>query len=287
MIDAASLISGVVVGAMYALVGVGLVVEYRASRVVNLAHGGQALLAAFVFYALRRDVPTAVAFAIALAAAVLSGYLLERVAIDLLRNATALNQVVVTLGVLLVLQSGADILFGDNTQSSTIFGGTVRLAGVNVSGDQIAVVIGAAVAVFGLQAFLRVTPTGLLMRAAADRPEMGELAGVDTRHMSRVAWMLGGFLAGLAGILVTPLLLLDPLTFALLIVQAYAALLIGRMESIPLAFIGGISLGVGQSIVAFNVDRIGSRELFALAVALVALLARSGQLAWSTDEEVA
>lgn len=283
--DPSSIISGLVVGSMYALVGVGLVLEFRASRIVNLAHGGQAMLAAFVFYWLRDTVPTPLAMALAVAAAALSGLLLERFAVEFLRSSTSLNQVVVTLGVLLVLQSGATIVFG-TTSSTPIFPGSFKMFGVFISGDQIAVVVGATLAVAGLQVFLFFTPLGLMMRAAADRPRVGELAGIDTRLMSRTSWAIGGGLAGLAGILITPLLLLDPLTFSLLIIQAYAALLIGGMESITLAFIGGLALGVGQSLVAFNVNRIGSRELFALAVAIAALLARSRSLEWVTEAEV-
>ena len=289
-INAPIIIAGLMVGFMYALIGVGLVIEYRASKIVNLAHGAQAMMGAFLFNQYRGELGRAGAIVLAVTVAAGTGLVLHRLAVDFLRKSSDLNQLIVTLGVLLSLQGVAEIWLkhAGKQDSSKIVGGHVTVFGVQVGGDQL-LVIGVALAVIGgLTAFFRFTPLGLAMRAAADRRHVAEYLGINTTAMGRLAWALGSALAGLAGALLAQSLFLEPIVFTILIIHAYSALLIGRMMSIPLTLVGGVLLGLAQSIAKFNIESIlGVRELVALVVALGALMLSASKLEWSTAEEVA
>jgi len=289
-LNADIVIAGLVIGFMYALIGIGLVVEYRASRILNLAHGAQAMLGAFIFNHYRSEVGRAPAVLLAIAVVSATGVVLHRLAVDYLRKTSDLNQLIVTLGVLLTLQGIAEVLYvrAGEQDSLRILSGHVRMFGVNVGGDQLLVIGCATVAIVLLSGFFRFTSLGLAMRAAADRRQVAEHLGINTTSMGRLAWALGGALAGLAGALLAPFLFLEPIIFTVLIIHAYCALLIGRMVSIPLTLVGGLLLGLAQSVTKFNLPTfIGARELVALTLALVALMVSADKLVWSDREELA
>lgn len=279
----AVLVAGFGVGAMYALVGLGLVLEYRYSKVVNLAHGGQALLAAYIFNDLRDDAFYP-AIIIGVLTAGLVGLVLEYLAVERLRGQPALVRMMVTLGVLMVILGiSIDVWGGEARFTPTLFtGSTVEVFGVVVAGDQLIMMATTLVITVLLTLVLRFTSLGITTRAASDRPLLAETFGIDSVRLGRVTWFVGGLLAGLAGILLTPLVNLDPVVYTLLVVAAYTALLVGRMESIPLTVVGGVGLGLVQSLADYEWDVFGIREIVAFLAALVALLVGSKSLEWTT-----
>lgn len=241
---------GVAVGAAYAILASGLVVTYTTSGIFNFAHGAVAMLAAFAYWELQQHhVPTAVSLVlVVVVGAPLVGAVVERLFMRRLHGASTERPIMVTLG-LLVVMLGIGTLIWNVATSRTVgplVGGSFRLLGVSLQWQN-AVLLGAAVAVaVVLRLLLYRTRLGTGMRAVVDDPELLTLSGVSPARMSRAGWMLGFFLAALAGVLVAPTLTstFNVLTMTLLVVDGYVAAVVGRLRSIPWTFAGAIALGL-------------------------------------------
>ena len=154
--------------------------------------------------------------------------------------------------------------------------------GGNIDSNQVIVFAAAALSAAGLYWLLRHTKTGLHMRAVVDRPDLASLRGIDRDRLSMIVWTLGTMLAGLAGIIAMPIINnLNENAFVFLMFVAVAAAVIGGLRSIPLAFLGGLLLGVAQNVVAGYATFSGSIPGFNSAVPFVVLI--TGLAIWSAD----
>jgi branched-subunit amino acid ABC-type transport system permease component len=242
-------ISGIVVGSVYAIAAMGLVVTYRTTGLFNFAHGAVGMVVAYAFYQLRTEwgLPTALAVAIALfVVAPAIGVILDRLLFRSLERASQAAKIVVTMGLLVLLQGGAVALFGARPKRVEPFlpTSTVRVASVYVGYDQMLVVAIAAAVLAALIVFFRSNRLGLVMRAVVDDRDLAEAAGFPVGRVTGFTWALGVMLAGLAGILFSPLLGLDTITLTLLVLQAMAAAVVGRLTSLPRTVAAAIGLGV-------------------------------------------
>jgi branched-subunit amino acid ABC-type transport system permease component len=277
-------LGGLPLGAMYALQALGIVVIYKTSRVFTFATGAVGMLAAYVasWLAVSQHVPVAVAVLAATLTGVGVGLVMETFTIRPVRG--SVNRTVVTLGWLIGLQGLVGMLFGNTSgraaakvfPSTTLF--TVDSLHLAYGVDQFLVLVLALGLTLGLAAFFRYSHLGTAMRAVADDPEAAGLLGMPVRRVTLTAWGLGCGLSALSGVLVTPLLSsLDTLTLVIFTIQALAAALVGRLQSLPLTVAGGLGLGLVQPVVRHALERwsvSGTNELVALAVVLLALLAR-------------
>lgn len=241
------IVIGIVSGSVYGLAGVGLVLTYRTSGVFNFAHGAMATAGAYLFYELqvRHDVPWPVAMLVCVVGlgAVL-GVLLELLARRLTRAPVAVV-VVATIGPLLIIQAIATIRYGAATFTTEDFlpTNTFHLA-VDIGYDQL-IITGVGVAVSaGLAILLARTRLGIAMRGVVDDPELIEMTGFDAAKVRRLAWMIGGGVAVLSGVLIAPTFGLDPIRLTALVVQAFGAAAIGRFRNLPWTFAGGLVIGV-------------------------------------------
>lgn len=245
------LVIGITSGSVYGLAGVGLVLTYRTSGVFNFAHGALATAGAYLFYELwvQNSVPWPVALPVTvLVVGVTAGLLLELLARRLSRAPAAII-VVATVGLLLVIQGVASIRYGQETITIDPFlpTGTFTLS-VNVGYDQLAIVlIGVGVSA-GLAIMLGRTRIGVAMRGVVDDPELMELTGFAGNSVRRAAWIIGGSVAVLSGILIAPLAGLDPVRLTYLVVQAFGAAAIGRFRNLPATFAGGLLIGVVAAV---------------------------------------
>ena len=243
-------IIGLVVGSVYAIAASGLVLTYTTSGIFNFAHGAIGMVAAFAYWELRVNrgwpAPLALLTVIGVLAPAV-GAVIERLVVRRLRGASIEVTLVVTLGLLISLLYLAYYLW-DPTLGRPFprffDGSNVRLLAVNVSYHQLTVVAAAGVVAVGLRLLLHRTRMGLAMRAVVDDPELLALNASEPDRITAVSWALGAALAALAGVLIAPLVTLDALTLTLLVVNAYAAAMFGRLRSLPMTFAGGLGLGL-------------------------------------------
>ncbi|MFD9468484.1 ABC transporter permease subunit [Streptomyces goshikiensis] len=263
-------LSGLVSGALYALLATGLVLSYSASGLFNFAHGATAYLCALVFYEVHSGlgwpaVPAALLVVLVLAPGL--GWALDRLMFRRLARVGESAQIVATIGLLVALpaaglwavellaDAGAPVKPAENQFGLPGVGPSPARSwqlteGVGIDSDQLITWVATALVAVALWVLLRHTRLGLRLRAAVDDRSLTELRGISADRLSSVAWMIASGLAGLAGVLATPLLGLSAHDFTLFLFVSATAAVIGRFASVPLAFAGGLGLGVLQNLVA-------------------------------------
>lgn len=271
-------IVGVVTGSIYAVAAGGLVLTYTTSGVFNIAHGAVGMLMAFVYWQLRFDWgwPTPVAlFAVLVVLAPLFGVVVERTLARNLARASLVSNLVVTIGLLLVLMGLAFNLWPPAGRRVDGFfsPGGLDLGVVFVTWHEV-IAVGAAVAVaIGLRLLLFNTRTGITMRATVDHRPLATLTGARPARSSMLSWALGSSLAALAGILLAPVLQLNVQALTLLVVSAYAAAMVGRLQSFPLTFAGALGLGLIESYAVGYLPSTGAFANIRLAIPTLLLFA--------------
>jgi len=254
------IISGLVVGSIYAISALGLVLTYTSSRVFNFAHGALAYAIAVFYYYLTRQngwsIATAAPFTLLIVAPLL-GLLLYFALFRRLTHATPTVRLVSTVGLWVAIPALTRILFP--AASTEIFNPQglvsspadptfVKVFGTWVNENQFAVIVSAAVIAIITSLVLRFTSVGLATRMTVDHPRNARIAGVNTEAVTAGSWMVGVMLAGFAGVLLSPILGLGEFQFTLLLVGSFAAVVIGRMSSLPLVFAGAIGVGLLQQL---------------------------------------
>jgi ABC-type branched-subunit amino acid transport system ATPase component/branched-subunit amino acid ABC-type transport system permease component len=274
-------ISGAVTGAIYSIMASGLVLTFQTSGVFNFAHGAIAFTTAFFYYQIHTGqgvpiVPAAILSVLVFAP--LLGLALDYVLLRRLATAPVYARIVGTIGLLVALPAFALWLVesvGDSalglglpkvSDTASVGGIAPGLgpqppeilhisSGINLSTDQLAVFVAAAISAFALWLIIRRTRVGLLMRAVVDRETLAALRGVNPARSSAIAWILTMVLAGLGGILIAPLFQLNDTLFTLVVLGSLFAVVVsgvlwGFRAALPIAFAGGLLLGVIQNLVA-------------------------------------
>jgi branched-chain amino acid transport system permease protein len=241
---------GIAVGAAYAILASGLVVTYTTSGIFNFAHGAVAMLAAFTYWELQQHrVPTVLGLVlVVVVGAPLLGAVVERLFMRRLHGSSTERPIMVTLGLLVVMLGVGTLLWNVATSRTMapLIAGNFRLFGVSLQWQNAVLLVAAVAVAVALRLLLYGTRLGTGMRAVVDDPELLSMAGVSPARMSRAGWMLGFFLAGLAGVLVAPTLTstFTVYTMTLLVVNGYAAAVVGRLTSLPWTYVGAGALGL-------------------------------------------
>jgi branched-chain amino acid transport system permease protein len=254
--------------AIYAIAASGLVVTYTTSGIFNFAHGAIGMVVAFAYWQMTSTSSGGDAFfgdgmglnpwlALVLCLFVVApaiGWVLDRVIMRRLAGASTIAGIVATIGLLFALVQIAGILWPqDQSYSLPGFfpGESFSLFDVNVTYHRALSLVIAIVVAFGLRALLFNTRLGVAMRAVVDSRDLTALNGASPDRVSAVAWMLGCSLAGLAGILIAPnLSQFTAIALTLLVIQAYAAAMVGRLRSLPLTFLGALILAETEQLLA-------------------------------------
>lgn len=233
--------------AAYALFALGIVLIYRASRVLNLAHGVMAMVPAYITHELRSaGVPMLPAVLVGVASGAALGAMVELIFVRRLRNVSPTAQTVGTVAVFGLLVAVVARVFGTTpVRPASIFGdGVILFGSAGISHDQIGLIVVAAGLTIGLFAIFEFTSLGLAMRGSASNRTAAALMGVNPDRTTRVAWMMGGALAAIAGILLSAVTTLDPFGFPLQALPAFVAALIGGLGSMPGALVGAAVVGL-------------------------------------------
>jgi branched-chain amino acid transport system permease protein len=242
-------IIGIVAGATYAVAATGLVVTYSTSGIFNIAHGAIGMFMAFVFWQLSVPwhIPPGWAFVICVfVLAPIFGGLIERLLIRRVSNASVTVTLVVTVGMTLALIGLAEKIWGDDSAVVAQFFGHngFNLFGVYIVYEDV-ITIGIAIAIaIGLRLLLFRTRIGIAMRGVVDNRELVGLFGGRPSLLSTFSWSIGASLASVAGILAAPILQLNPLILTLLVIDAYAAAMLGRLKNLPMTFVGALGIGL-------------------------------------------
>lgn len=246
-------IAGLATGSVYALAGMGLALTYKTSGVFNFAYGAVGAVGAYVFWELRTNSldmawPVALILAI-LSAGVVLGLVIGKIAGPVSRASSEMK-IVAMVGLLLVIEGLLTVRYGHLTRFSESFLPTRSLpfVGVRVGLDQFLLMLTAALSAIGLYAFFRLTRSGKQMRAVVDDNELLALTGTSPERVHRSSWLIGSSFAVLSGILLAPQLGLQPSLLTLLVVAAFGGAAIGRFESLPLVYLGGLIVGVSAAI---------------------------------------
>lgn len=232
--------------AAYALFALGIVLIYRASRVLNLAHGVMAMFPAYIAFESRdAGLPLIPALLLGVTVGAAMGAGVEYVFVRRLRRISPTAQTVGTVAVFgLTVAVVAKVFGGGSVSPAAIFGeGEFLFGSSGMSYDQIGLIVVAVVLTVSLFALFKFTALGLAMRGSASNRTAASLMGVDPDRTTQVAWMLGGGLAAVAGMLLAPVVALDPFGFPLQTLPAFVAALIGGLGSMPGALLGAAVVG--------------------------------------------
>jgi len=251
------IVSGLVFGGIYAVASLGLVLTYVSSRIFNFAQGALAFFIALLFYELHTErgwsTWSAALVAIGVVAPLL-GLALWAVLFRRLSSAPTSVQLVATIGLYVAIPPIAKTLFvADEPALPPGFFSApvpeVDVVGVTLNANQIAVFVSAVVVALALALMLRFTMFGLTMRGVVDHRPLASVMGINPGVVTAAAWMIGTMMAGLAGVLLTPVLGLNEISFSVLLISSFAAVVIGRLRSFTWTFVGALGLGLAQTLV--------------------------------------
>ena len=254
------LASGLANGSVYALVALGLIVIYRATTVINFAHGEGFMLAGFLAWTLYVGLGLSYGSALvgAIAMAALVGIATERLAFRPLIRGSVVSLVLATTGLAFLLRGVARYLWGgkgSDVPFPPVFTvQAVRVGDLVVSSQHLIVVGGAVATMLVFAALFRYTRLGRMMRATAENQRAAALVGIRVERISSLTWGVGVALAGVAAVLAAPLTLLYPDMGGPLLIRAFAAALLGGLGSLGGAVVGGFSLGIVEQLTAGYID---------------------------------
>jgi branched-chain amino acid transport system permease protein len=263
--------SGLSAGAIYASLALALVMIYRATDLVNFAQGEMAMFSTYIAWTLvNAGVPFWAAFLITLVVSFLGGVAIERVVIRPVENAPVLAAVVVTIGLLLIFNATAGWIYSYTLQDfpspfpdRPVLGALMTTRDLGVIGVTLLMLL----LLFG---FFRFTTIGLAMRAAAQNPESARLVGIPVGRMLAIGWGLAAAIGATAGIMVAPVLFLDPNMMGGVLIYAFAGALLGGITSPVGAVTGGLIVGITENLVGTYL--IPSQLKLTVAFALIILV---------------
>ena len=270
-----SLISGVLIGGVYALIGIGLTIIFGVMRVINFAHGDLLMVGMYLTYNLFTllGIDPFVSIAITIPLMFLFGAFLQKFLINRMLGALPQNQILLTIGLGLVMSNTMMLIYTSDYKilSTSYSSESFSLAGISIS-TPLAISFLITVAITAaLYWFLMRTDTGQAIRATAQDREAAQLMGINVRWMSMLAFGLGTSLAATAGALVSPTYYIFPQIGGTFTLKAFVITVLGGMGSIIGATLGGIIIGVAESISAVYISS-GWKDVVVFVLFLLVLL---------------
>jgi branched-chain amino acid transport system permease protein len=267
-------LGGIAVGMIYAAIALSLVLVWRGTRVLNYSQGGMAMFTTYVAWVVIRDTGDYwLGFFAALAAGLALGAFLESTVVRPTIGKAPLNSVIVTIGLLILLEGAAGIIYGGQYRSFpaafSVRGLKIGSFGLGISEADLftaAAVLAAALALFLVFEY---TSIGLRLRATAFSPGVSRLLGIRIGRVLTLGWALAGLFGALAGVLVTPSTFLYPNSMDAIFVLGFTAAVIGGLDSPVGAVIGGVLLGV---LLSYAGGYLGSNLVLVYGLAALVLV---------------
>jgi branched-chain amino acid transport system permease protein len=277
-------VSGLGSGAIYAALALALVLIHRATGVINFAQGEMAMFTTYVAWALitNHGWDYWPAFVGTLVIAFLLGVGIHTVVIRPVERASVLTVVIMTIGLVLTFNGLASLIWSAEVRAfpSPFPNDTWQIGDVAISQQDVGTFAIVLALVTLLWAFFQFTKTGLALRASAVNPDASRLVGVRVGWMLAIGWGLAAALGAVSGMLAAPTLFLDPNMMQATLIYAFAAAVLGGIDSPFGAVVGGLMLGVGLNLIGTYVDFVGAglRLPVALLIILVVLLVKPSGL---------
>lgn len=285
-------ISGLATGSIYALVALGLALIYRSTRILNFAHGDMATAGTFVAFSL---LGVNLAPLISFPLAMLSGCVLAMLFYFAIlvpaqrRNATPLGQIILTLGLSLILQGLISFFWGSETRpfpfplsDSKVW----RFGGVVISELSLGTMAIGLISSGLLYLLVQKTRLGLAMRATSENLPAAQTLGIPTRRVLSLSWGLAAGLGVMAGLFLAPALLLDPFFMLEPFLKGFAAAILGGLQSLPGAILGGLILGIAESLAGGYITIAFKNTLAFLIIIVILLVRHEGLLGKEFKERV-
>jgi branched-chain amino acid transport system permease protein len=262
-------IAGLATGGIYASVALALVMIYQATHLVNFAQGEIAMFATYIAWTLiQSGMPYWAAFFLTVVIAFVMGVLIERIVVRPVEQAPVLSVVVVFIGLLVIFNSMAGWIYTYTIKTFPSPFPTEAPFGTKlVSSHELGAIGVTLVVLLLLYAFFRFTPLGLAMRAAAQNPESSRLVGIRVGWMLALGWGLASAIGAIAGMMVAPVVFLDPNMMSGILLYAFAAALVGGIDNPGGAVLGGFIVGVLENVLGAYV--IGNELKLSVALVLI------------------
>jgi branched-chain amino acid transport system permease protein len=269
------LTSGLAVGSLYALGGIGMVVLYRASGVLNFSSGAAGAAGAMTAWQLVQWgtwPPLAWVACIAVALALTLAY--GRFIAPHLAWRETVVKAVATLGFALIVLGLVSFLWVDDPRSLELptdrIG--VTIFGLRVTATRLLALAAVVVIALSIRAFLNRTVIGLQMRAVANSRDLSALLGIPILRVETIAWGISGLLAGFTGLMFANLIRLEPVVITFMVIPSIAAALTGRLQNMGLVLVGGLTMGVIESLLTLSPTLKGARPIAPFVIAALVLL---------------
>jgi branched-chain amino acid transport system permease protein len=277
---ASQVVSGLATGCVYALIALGFVLIFKATDVVNFAQGEFVMVSGFISYTLLIwfGLPYWLVFLATIALSGVMGVGLERLVVRPIMDAPIFSIVIATIGASTVLRSLAGIVYGyDVLPLPTIFSkDPIRLGVLNFTAMDVGVIGSSLVIMLALYLFFKRTKTGTAMRATAQSQTAARLMGVSVARIFSLTWAISAAVGGVAGVLIAPIIYLDP-NLGFIGVKAFAGAILGGFGSIPGAIVGGMLLGVLENLSGYFFNA-GIKQVSTYILLILVLVVRPSGL---------
>ncbi len=247
------LFSGLTVGAIYGLIGLGFAVIYNASHVINFAQGEFVMIGGMAtVFLMKAGVPMPLAIPTAIAGAAVVGWLLARLGIETARGSSVVGLIIITIGASILLRGLAQVIWDRNFHALPAFAGDspIQILGAALLPQSLIIGVALVLAMLGLKLFFEHTRLGKAMQATAIDPLAAQLVGIDTRRIVRLSFVLSAALGAMAGVLVAPITMTYANVGIMLGLKGFAATIVGGLGNPLGAIAGGLVVGIAEAMTA-------------------------------------
>jgi len=268
------IVSGVATGAIYASMALAVVMIYQAIHHLNFAQGEMAMFSTYIAWQmLQWGIPYWAAFPLTIAVSFVGGFALERIVFKPIENAPVLSHIVVFIALFAIINSAAGYIWDFTIKPFPSPFGTGSVLGSNLLSAHQAGMIGVTLAMLVLLwAFFRFTRIGLAMRAAALNPDSARLVGIRVSFMTALGWGMASSIGAVAGILIAPVVFLEPNMMLSILLYGFAGAVLGGLTSPAGAVLGGFMVGVIENLAGTYIPVIGGELKLPIALALIVLV---------------
>lgn len=279
------IISGLITGSLYALAGLGLVLIFKTSDIVNFSQGEMAMFNTFIAFILLTSLglPYYISFILTIIFAAFMGFVIQKLVIKPLEKAPLVSSMIATLGLIMILNGLAGNLFGFDTKKfpKMFDGKNLNIGSISIDPNSILTIIVTLVIMGALYYYFKYTMSGLALRAAAQNPEAAKLMGISVNKVVSMTWIISAMLSAVAGMLIAPTTFLDINMMADVHLKSFSAAVLGGFNTFTGPVLGGFLLGVIENLFGKYIS-LTWKTVFAFALIVIMLVIKPNGILGTT-----